>query len=90
MNKLRPLQVYFQSSEWIHHQKDPFFFTYYTCARHVTSDNWECVQGAYEVSDAQLNIAYQSIQYKIVPVFCLDPFPHRRLATELGNTPKIH
>ncbi len=90
MNKLRPLQVYFQSSEWIHHTKDTFFYTYYTCAKEKTNDTWECVQGAYEVSDTQDNIAYQSIQYKIVPVFRFDPFPNRRLTNELGSPPKFH
>ncbi len=90
MNKLRPLQVYFQSSEWIHHTKDSFFFTYYTCVRHVKSDNWECVQGAYEVSDAQSNIAYQSIQHKIVPTIRFDPFVQTTLTRTLGSRPHIH
>jgi len=89
MNKLRPLQIYFQSSEWIHQHKDPLLFTYYTCAREKESSRWDCVKGAYEVSDAQQNIAYQSIQYKIVPVFRFDPNPQRKLATELGSRPEI-
>ncbi len=90
MNKLRPLQVYFQSSEWIHHHKDSLFFTYYTCARDKQNDQWECIQGFYEVSDAQSNIAYQSIQYKIVPIIRFDPFLQTTLRRALGSTPKIH
>jgi hypothetical protein len=90
MNKLRPLQVYFQSSEWIHHRRDPLFYTYYTCARDIKINHWECIQGFYEVSDAQHNIAYQTIQYKIIPVFRFDPFPQKKLTAELGSAPTIH
>jgi hypothetical protein len=90
MNKLRPLQVYFQSSEWIHHHKDSLFFTYYTCARDKQNDQWECIQGFYEVSDAQSNIAYQSIQHKIVPTIRFDPFVQTTLTRALGSAPKIH
>lgn len=90
MNKLRPLQIYFQSSEWICPRDDSLLFTYYTCAREKSGDsNWECIRGYLEVSDAQSSPAYQSIQYEIVPVFRFDPFPTQTLSKKLGSEPKL-
>jgi hypothetical protein len=91
MNKLRPLQVYFQSSEWIQPRPESLLFTYYTCARERTpGSQWECIRGHLEVSDVQSSPAYQRIQYKIVPVFRLNPFPNQTLVKELGSEPIIY
>lgn len=91
MNKLRPLQVYFQSSEWIEAKNESLLFTYYTCVRERTPESrWECIRGRLEASDAQDSPAYQRIQYKIVPVFRGNPFPKQTLSNVLGSEPTIY
>ena len=91
MKKLRPLQLYFQSSEWIHSQPDSLLLTYYTCAREQQPESqWECIRGHLEVSDSQNSPAYQRIQYKIVPVFRYNPFPKQALKNALRSEPIVY